>query len=82
MDGNYVRMISQSTIIEKYGLTRALIQKYLPEPTLRPNHFCRANPVKTWPEYVVQDICEREDVKRALKKAQEQGKIRLLYGAD
>jgi len=51
--------ISQKTLINQYGLTPRLIEKYFPEPVLRRNpYYSSAAPMKLW---------ETGEVKRILK---------------
>lgn len=56
----YKDLIVQSTVISEYGLSRADIDKYLPEPILRVNpHYRKAAPMR---------LFEREDVEKCIQK--------------
>lgn len=63
------KMIAQTTIIEM-GWTKALIAKFLPEPTLKPNpHYKKAAPMKLWRESDVMEIMETPEFIEAMEKA-------------
>ena len=62
--------ISQKTLINQYGLTPRLIEKYFPEPVLRRNpYYSSAAPMKLW---------ETGEVKRILKGKKLQAELEQL----
>ncbi|MBR2999881.1 MAG: hypothetical protein IKF39_02700, partial [Oscillospiraceae bacterium] len=62
--------ISQKTLINQYGLTPRLIEKYFPEPVLRRNpYYSSAAPMKLW---------ETSEVKRILKGKKLQAELEQL----
>lgn len=64
-------LITQSTIKSEYGWTQGMIDKLLPEPTLKRNpHYACAAPMKLWPEQVVLEVMESEVYKVAKEKAE------------
>ena len=68
------KMIAQTTIIEM-GWTKALIAKFLPEPTLKPNpHYKKAAPMKLWKESDVLAVMQMDDFLDALEKTNERRK--------
>lgn len=63
------KMMTQSAILE-LGWTKSLINKFLPEPTCKPNpHYKKAAPMKLWNECDVFAAMETENFKDAFKKA-------------
>lgn len=64
------KMITQSRIIEEYGWTKSLINKFLPEPTLKKNPYYRsAAPMKVWNEEIVKKVMKTSDFQEAMEKA-------------
>lgn len=56
------KMITQSRIIGEYGWTKSLINKFLPEPTLKKNPYYRsAAPMKVWDEEIVKKVMKTSD---------------------
>lgn len=70
-----VDYITQSAIISEYGWTKSLIEKFLPEPTLKrnPRYSCAA-PMKLWDREVVLSVMENENFKKAFEKAKNRKK--------
>lgn len=63
------KMMTQTAILE-LGWTKSLINKFLPEPTCKPNpHYKKAAPMKLWNERDVFAAMETENFKDAFKKA-------------
>ena len=64
------KMITQSRIIEEYGWTKSLINKFLPEPTLKKNpYYSSAAPMKVWDEEIVKKVMKTSDFQEAMEKA-------------
>ncbi|MGN0394929.1 MAG: hypothetical protein ACI4EF_06165 [Coprococcus sp.] len=62
-------MITQSTIIGM-GWTKSMIDKFLPEPTLKDNpHYKNAAPMKLWRKNDVIEIMETPEFIEAMEKA-------------
>ncbi len=67
-------MITQSTVISM-GWTKAMIEKLLPEPTLKTNpHYKCAAPMKLWDKDAVLAIMETEDFTTALESSKKRKK--------
>lgn len=63
-------MIAQTTIIGM-GWTKSMIDKLLPEPTLKPNpHYKCAAPMKLWEKSLVIETMETDEFQKMLEKAQ------------
>lgn len=63
-------MIAQTTIIG-IGWAKSMIDKLLPEPTLKPNpHYRRAAPMKLWEKSLVVKTMETDEFRKMLEKAQ------------
>lgn len=64
------KMITQSRIIGEYGWTKSLINKFLPEPTLKKNPYYRSDaPMKVWDEEIVKEVMKTSDFQEAMEKA-------------
>lgn len=64
------KKITQSRIIGEYGWTKSLINKFLPEPTLKKNPYYRsAAPMKVWDEETVKKVMKTSDFQEAMEKA-------------
>lgn len=64
------KMITQSRIIGEYGWTKSLINKFLPEPTLKKNPYYKsAAPMKVWDEETVKKVMKTSDFQEAMEKA-------------
>jgi len=64
------KMITQSTVIEM-GFTKSMIEKLLPEPTLKANpHYKCASPMKLWDESVVIAVMDSDEYQEMLKAKQ------------
>ncbi|MCM1569132.1 MAG: hypothetical protein NC081_06760 [Roseburia sp.] len=63
--------ITQSDLINEFGWTKTLANRYLPEPILKtnPKYACAA-PMKLWDKSVVLAAMEREDFQNDLAKAE------------
>lgn len=62
-------MITQSKIISDYGWTKSLINKFLPEPTLKKNpYYSCAAPMKMWDEKTVKSIMETPEFQADMQK--------------
>ena len=65
--------VTQKTLINQYGLTPRLIDKYFPEPVLRRNpHYSSAAPMKLW---------ELSEVKRILRGKKLQAELEKIKNA-
>ena len=78
--------ITQSTIISEYGLSKSVIEKYLPEPRyVRNPHYSSASPMKLWERETVEKIIsenkELQDKKKR-KDARKEKKLRRQNNAE
>ena len=61
------KMITQSSVLEM-GFTKSMIEKLLPEPTLKANpHYKCASPMKLWDEAVVIAVMDSDEYKKMLE---------------
>lgn len=60
---------TQSALIKEFGLSVKLIEKYLPEPILKPNPHCRkAAPKKIWTQSQLNKAMKKTKIREAVKK--------------
>lgn len=61
-------LVTQSELLNEYGWTKSLINKFLPEPTLKRNPRSSSSPIKLWSEDAVKQAMETEDFKNAMAR--------------
>lgn len=68
-DAKNEKMITQTRIISEYGWTKSLINRFLPDPVLRPNpHYRGAKPMKVWKEETVKCVMKTPEFQSAMQK--------------
>ena len=73
MDNN--KMITQSKIMSEYGWTKSLINKFLPDPVLKPNpHYGSSSPMRLWEEDTVKQVMMTPEFQDAMEKANKRKK--------
>jgi len=72
-----VAFINQSTLMSAYGLSKAMIEKYFPEPILKKNpYYPSQKPMKCWTEAQVNNALTNPNLQRLLteKRAKQERK--------
>lgn len=66
---------TQSALINDFGLTVTLINKYFPSPSLKPNpYYSNAAPMKIWTEAQVNKALKNPNIKKAVDRHNEKEK--------